>query len=106
MTNKVVRISVAGENSLIVYFSDCVDAAVSTQIKACSSAIHLALGSKLIDLVASYASILVIYDGLLTDHFAVSKIIRAATADTSSQSTEISTNQAGNLITLPVYYSL
>ena len=106
MTNQAIRISVAGENSLIVYFSEHVDAAVATQIQACSSSIRLALGSKLIDLVASYASILVIYDGLLTDHFAVSKIIRAAATEISSQCTETSTNHAGNLITLPVYYSI
>ena len=106
MTNQSIKISVAGENALIVYFSDHGDAAVAAQIQACSLGIRLALGPKLIDLVASYASILVIYDDLLTDHFAVSKVIRAAATETFNQSTATPTNHTGNLITLPVYYSL
>lgn len=106
MTNQSIAISVAGENSLIVYFSDKVDAEVAARIKTCSSAIRLTLGRHLVDLIPSYASILVIYDSLLTDHFAVSKVIRSVAAASSSQSNALSANHDGKLITLPVYYSL
>ena len=106
MTNQTIKISVAGENALIVYFSDKVDPAVAARIKACSSAIRHTLGSHLVDLIPSYASILVIYDSLLTDHFAVSKVIRTVAASNGSQSSVLSANHDGKLITLPVYYSL
>ncbi len=104
--NQAITISVAGENALIVYFSDKVDTQVAARIKTCSSAIRLALGLHLIDLIPSYGSILVIYDSLLTDHFAVSKAIHTVAGASSIQASALSASHDGKLITLPVYYSL
>ena len=63
------------------------------------------IGTDLIDLIPSYASILVIYDNFKTDHFTVSKVLRRTILETENLNV---TNQVrnGNLITLPVYYSL
>jgi KipI family sensor histidine kinase inhibitor len=61
----------------------------------------------LIDLIPSYASLLVIYNPLQTDHNAVRKSIRQAlsnlTDDVNSESNKGQTQ--GSLVSLPVYYS-
>jgi KipI family sensor histidine kinase inhibitor len=60
------------------------------------------MGELLIDLVPSYASLLVIYDPLQTDHYFVRAQIRNATQNLLQPSEQ----QQSNLISLPVYYSL
>ena len=60
------------------------------------------LGDLLIDLVPSYASLLVIYNPLQTDHYSVRAQIRSATQNLLQSSEQ----QQGNLVSLPAYYSL
>ena len=95
------KISIAGENSLIVYFGEAPSESIASEVAATAAQLRAALGALLIDLVPSYASLLVIYDPFNTDHHAVRAAIRRALAspvDTDS-------SQAGALVTLPVYYS-
>ena len=102
MNSNYPKIQVAGENSLIVYFSDQPSADLSHSIAATLGNLQTALGDQLIDLVPSYASLLVIYDPLLTDHYAVRKAIRHAL---SKQHTDQAL-EAGGSVELPVYYSV
>ena len=91
----------AGENALIAYLGDETSPEVSGRVQAAAIAIEAALGDKLIDLVPSYASLLVIYDALRTDHMSVSTCIREAVGNLDSNTT----TSEGKTIALPVYYA-
>ena len=101
MSHNKFGISIAGENSLIVYFGAEPDAHIAAQVSKTAADLRQSMGELLIDLVPSYASLLVIYDPLQTDHYFVRAQIRSATQNLLQPS-----EQQGNLISLPVYYSL
>lgn len=100
--NALQNISIAGENSLIVYFGDAPSESIASEVAATAGQLRTSLGELLIDLVPSYASLLVIYDHFKTDHHAVRAAIRHALA----RPIEADTSQLGTLVTLPVYYSV
>ncbi|MFK7828437.1 MAG: 5-oxoprolinase subunit PxpB [Congregibacter sp.] len=93
------RIEFAGESSLIVYLGDRSSPEVSARVQALAQKLETALGDMLIDLIPSYASLLVLYDALRTDHYHIGRCIRDAASDL--QSVEIG---AGALIDIPVFY--
>lgn len=95
-----MRIEIAGQNAFIVYFADQTSAEVSAQIQAAVNNIKAQMADIIVDLIPSYASLLVIFDLEKTDHFNLRTKLRAALADL--QGTQAS---AGDLVTLPVYYS-
>jgi len=95
-----MKIHVAGENSLIVYFGDQVSSEITAQVRQTAQALPSQLGGLLIDLIPSYASLLVIFDPLRTDHLAVRKAIHLA--HDSRKGTLVSSSR---LIELPVYYA-
>jgi KipI family sensor histidine kinase inhibitor len=106
MPTDALKICVAGENSLIVYLSTRTEPLIAAKLQRMTEALRDNLKSYLIDLIPSYASILVIYNPLLTDHFAVSKSIHAA-AQLADKSDEGTLDAAGGaLVKLPVYYGL
>lgn len=90
----------AGENALIIYLGQETSPETAARVQAASNAIEPALGEDLIDLIPSYASILVIYDALRTDHLSVSHRLRLALADIS-----VAANTAARTVVLPVYYA-
>ncbi|MEH6590943.1 MAG: 5-oxoprolinase subunit PxpB [Halioglobus sp.] len=95
-----MKLHTAGENALILYLGDETSPEVSARVQAAAQAIEEALGQHLIDLVPSYASVLVIYDPFTTDHLAVSKTLHQIVDQLRpAQQGE------GNTIVLPVYYS-
>jgi KipI family sensor histidine kinase inhibitor len=94
-----MKIRVASENSLIVYFADSVSQQVSDDILRVSTFLKAYLGYELIDLVPSYASILVVFNPLITDHLHVRKLIRASHESHAAQTTYENKTQL-----LPVYY--
>lgn len=96
------RLEIAGENSLIVYFGDQPSAAISAEIAAIASDLKATLGELLIDSVPSYASLLLIYDGLLTDHFAIRRAVRVSIERWPHKMPE----SCSQLLILPVYYSV
>ena len=96
------RLEIAGENSLIVYFGDQPSAAISAEIAAIASDLKATLGELLIDSVPSYASLLLIYDGLLTDHFAIRRAVRVSIERWPHKTPE----SCSQLLILPVYYSV
>jgi len=100
--NALQNISIAGENSLIIYFGDAPSESIASEVAATAGQLRTSLGELLIDLVPSYTSLLVIYDHFKTDHHAVRAAIRHALA----KPIEKDTSQLGTLVTLPVYYSV
>jgi len=98
-----VNIHVAGENALIIYFGEKTDPKISAQVQQAVDLLSLTLKDRLIDLVPSYASLLVVFNPLLCDHLAVRKMIREALQAISLENDRPS---EGKVIELPVYYSL
>ena len=96
-----MRIETAGQDALIVYFADQTSAEVSAQIQHAVTNIRDQMGDAIIDLVPSYASLLVIYDLDNCDPFAARSRLKLAL-----NILEGGDSQAGNLVTLPAYYSL
>ena len=95
------KISIAGENSLIIYFDDRASDRNSALIAETVHNLKASIGCFIIDLIPSYASLLVIYDSLLTDHYLMKLEIEKSLKKIVS--TESSNN--GTLVELPVYYS-
>jgi KipI family sensor histidine kinase inhibitor len=94
-----MKIEIAGQNAFIVYFAEQTSAAVSARIQAAVANIVATMGDSIIDLVPSYASLLVIFDLDRSDHFAVKQQLRAALTNLDSVDAG-----AGELVKLPVYY--
>ncbi len=100
-----MNIQVAGENALIIYFADQVSDETSQTIQMVAAELSVFVGDELIDLVPSYASMLVIFNPLVTDHLYARKLIAEA-----SQNSQVNKNQNQSqqqkIISLPVYYGL
>ncbi|WP_232846245.1 5-oxoprolinase subunit PxpB [Amphritea pacifica] len=95
-----IRVEIAGENALIIYFGDKTDPRVSSQVQQAVTILETELNGKLIDMVPSYASLLVIYDQLATDHLEVRRCIREVLSKLDDNE-----GSEGNLVILPAYYS-
>lgn len=94
-----MHIESAGENALIAYLGSETSPRVSARVQAACDHIEQLLGEDLVDLVPSYASLLVIYNPLTTDHLAVHAAITSALARLGDTIAE-----DGRLVSLPVYY--
>lgn len=95
-----MRIEIAGDNALIVYFGSETSPMVSAQVQAATQAIESSLGKALVDLIPSYASLLVIYDALQLSYVDAKKRVL-------DQLNQLSTTAAteGRLVELPAWYS-
>ena len=96
-----MKIEIAGHDAFIVYFADEASAEVSALIQAAVNSLNTQMAELLIDLVPSYASLLVIYDINICDHFEAIKRLKLALSDLSTVDMAL-----GELITLPVYYNI
>jgi len=96
-----MKIEIAGHDAFIVYFADETSAEVSALIQAAVNSLNTQMAELLIDLVPSYASLLVIYDINICDHFEAIKRLKLALSDLSTVDMAL-----GELITLPVYYNI
>jgi len=96
-----MKIEVAGQNAFIVYFAEQTSPAVSAQIQCAVDNILTSMRDCIVDLVPSYASLLVIFDLDRSDPFAVRHQLRAAL-----ERLDAADAAAGDLVMLPVYYSL
>ncbi|MCP4465881.1 MAG: 5-oxoprolinase subunit PxpB [Halieaceae bacterium] len=95
-----MKLQVAGENSLILYLGKDVDEATSARVHAAVAIIETALGDHLLDLVPSYASILILFDMQSIDHMTVVKTLHKALAEPTTRAAV-----RGRTVVLPVYYS-
>ena len=98
-----MKIEIASENALIIYFGDSTSPETSAQVQQAALKVAAALGDKLVDQVASYASLLVIFDPLHCDQLAIRNLILQALSD-NGDSQDGATDQS-KLVELPVYYS-
>jgi KipI family sensor histidine kinase inhibitor len=96
-----MRIEIAGENALIIYFSDITSPAVSAQVQQAMLQIESSMGHFLIDLVPSYASLLVIYDQFTTDQYQVQQCLNGVLGNLQTGA-----QAQGKIVELPAYYSL
>ncbi len=89
----------AGENALIAYLGETTSPEVSARVQASAVAVEHALGNDLVDLVPSYASLLIIYDPLTADHLSVAHRVRTAIEGITTAAAS-----TGHTVVLPVYY--
>jgi KipI family sensor histidine kinase inhibitor len=89
------------EDALMLYLGDTASPTTAMRVQACVACIEQSLGSELVDVVPSYASILILYDALATDHLSVTRRLRAALDDLPHD-----TATGGKTVTLPVYYDV
>jgi KipI family sensor histidine kinase inhibitor len=98
-------VSIAGENALIIYFSDKPSAIISAEIQQVEYLIRQSMPTVIIDLVPSYASLLVLFDLSLTDHHFVRQTLRQCLAKRHNNLKINSSNSnLDRLIELPAYY--
>lgn len=95
----MLELHAAGENALMLYLGEQASPCVAARVQAATAAVEQALGEDLVDLVPSYASLLILYNPLTTDHLDVGHRVRACLA-TLSEVTEAE----GKLVELPAYY--
>jgi KipI family sensor histidine kinase inhibitor len=95
-----VELHCAGENALMLYLGEETSPAVAARVQAATGAIESALGDHLIDMVPSYASILILYDPMATDHLSVAHRVRLAV-----EQLEAADSSGGRQVVLPVYYA-
>jgi KipI family sensor histidine kinase inhibitor len=96
-----MKIEIAGHDAFIVYFADETSAEISALIQAAVNNLNAQMDEILVDLVPSYASLLVIYDINICDHFEALRRLKLALSDLNTVDTV-----SGELIILPVYYSI
>lgn len=98
-----LRLKVAGEQAFILYFAEQTSAQVAAQIQAATQALVELVGHSLIDLVPSYASLLIIFDDNQLEFYQARQLVLDRIRQAALQ-TEEAESQAGNQIILPVYY--
>ena len=89
----------AGENAMMLYLGTETSPEVSARVQAAASAVESSLGEDLVDLVPSYASLLIVYNPMTTDHLSVAhRVHQCLDALQETQATD------GGSVVLPVYY--
>ena len=94
-----IQLRTAGVDAVVAYVGDQVDAGTAARVAAACTAIERELGTAMVDLVPSYASVLVIFDPLEVTLVQVQRRLRRALAAMP----EIEAG-SGKLVQLPVYY--
>lgn len=95
-----LTIEVAGENAIIVYFATTASLVTSSRVHMTAVTVKAIMQHQLIDLVPSYASLLIIYDLEKIDFAAVCELVDTVVCNLESEAPG-----EGRLVTLPVYYS-
>ena len=95
-----MKLRIVGEDALMVYLGSVVDTQTSAHVQTATDAIEQAMGEDLIDLVPSYASVLILFDPFRTDHRNVAERVRGALTTVST-----SALVAPRTVVLPVYYA-
>lgn len=108
-----INIHIAGENALIIYFCEegggNVSANISAKVQQTEQLIRKAMAQELaqdiIDLVPSYASLMVMFNMMTTDHHQIRNKLHTLLQNIESYSKEQSVTQEAAIVELPVYYS-
>lgn len=99
-------IHIAGENALIVYFAEQPSANTSIQIQQVEGLIRQKMPSIIIDLVPSYASLLVLFDLANTDHHFVRRMLRSCLSSLQENTAITDIKNSRPCVELPAYYGL
>ena len=114
--NDAIRLEVAGENALILYFTlnkNCsneqttsaipaeISPKISSDVQQAVQLIRRHFTTEIIDLIPSYASILVVFNLLEIDHHHLRNKLKRLLKQCDSAS-----SKQGRLVELPAYYSL
>ncbi|MBL4911479.1 MAG: 5-oxoprolinase subunit PxpB [Alteromonadaceae bacterium] len=96
-----ITIKIAGENALIIYFAEQENSEVAAQIYQAQQLIRENCTNELVDLIPSYASVLVIFDSFKCDHLQLKNKLY-----TCLNAIPIGNIIAGRLVELPAYYGI
>ncbi len=107
------NIHIAGENALIIYFSKQGDGQVRSNVSArvqqaeqrIRKAMAQELAQEIIDLVPSYASLMVMFNMMIIDHHQIRNKLRALLAGIDTNTNEQGAVHGSIIVELPVYYS-
>ena len=100
----MISINDASENSIIVYFGSETSDSISNQINAFCIHMKTNYQTYIIDLISSYASVLLIFDVPNISHSEIKRIVRASLAKLEKSSKKSSVSDEKQVITLPVLY--
>ncbi len=84
----------------MLYLGTSADEQTLARVQAAVAVIEQALGDELVDLVPSYASVLILYNPLCSDRQDITRRLRTALATLQAQAAE-----AVRTVVLPVYYA-
>ena len=100
----MISINDASENSIIVYFGSETSDSISNQINAFCIHMKTNYQTYIIDLISSYASVLLIFDVPNISHSEIKRIVRASLAKLEESSRKSGVSKEKQVITLPVLY--
>ncbi len=107
-----IIIQIAGENALIIYFGEQASAKTSAKVQQVEQLIRHYMAEDIIDLVSSYASIMVMFNMLDNDHHQIRRKLRVLLQQLSNNDSDNDSNDRENtkeyrakLVELPVYYA-
>lgn len=100
----MISINDASENSIIVYFGSETSDSISNQINAFCIHMKTNYQTYIIDLISSYASVLLIFDVSNISHSEIKRIVRASLAKLEKSSKKSGVSEEKQVITLPVLY--
>ena len=95
-----MQLRTVGEDALMLTVGDTISAQTLALVQAAVAVIEQALGDELVDLVPSYASVLILFNPLRSDRLAIARRVRAAVRCVQAQPAA-----AGRTVVLPVYYA-
>jgi KipI family sensor histidine kinase inhibitor len=106
-----IRIDIAGENALIIYFSDQIGGQdnISAKVQQAEQLIRNAMANDLakdiIDTVPSYASLMVVFNMMTTDHHQIHDKLCQLLQSIEQEIPEQQSTGKTKVVELPVYYS-
>jgi KipI family sensor histidine kinase inhibitor len=104
-----IRILPASESALLLYIDQPLNETLADQLKQIAAEIALLVTSNPFEIITSYASLLIHYDPLDTDHFLVKSIVNQAIKSMFVKSQQpdeaIDGAEQQQTVELPVYYS-
>ena len=100
----MISINDASENSIIVYFGSETSDSISNQINAFCIHMKTNYQTYIIDLISSYASVLLIFDVPNISHSEIKRIVRASLVKLEKSSKKSGVSEEKQVITLPVLY--
>lgn len=95
-----MRLQPVSENALMLYLEQAISHDVSNKIQHCVEVIEQELHDSVIDLVPSYASLLIVFRADTNTHLEITRRIRSALANAPAQQ-----QRTHKTVVLPVYYS-